>query len=972
MRRRTSLPSNQSTTGDSGMEHQTGWIKLGVFFLIMVGPSWAWGADDRAGIDFFESKIRPVLVKECYSCHSAESKSLKGGLRLDSRSGLLTGGDSGPAIVPGSPEESPLLAALRHEDIAMPPKSKLTPEVIADFERWIKMGMPDPRTEPAGKAIAKRTDQSGMSFEQGRQFWAYKLPVAVDPPAVSNTRWPINDIDRFVLAQLEAKHIEPVPTADKGTLIRRIYYGLMGLPPTPEEINAFVQDPSTDAYEALVDRLLASPHFGERWGRHWLDVVRYAESLTLRGLVLRDAWRYRDYVIDAFNVDRPYNQFLREQVAGDLLPYKNLDDHRSKLIATTFLSLGNTNLEEQDKRQLEMDVVDEQLDTIGKGFLAQTIGCARCHDHKFDPIPTRDYYAMAGILKNTKSLEHANVSKWLDRPLPVDPATEKTLSAFEKQVASLETELKSMRGKLGSKNGKGTKMVVAVSDLPGIVVDDTQAKRVGAWMPSQFSKSYIGEGYVHDMNESKGEKSLTFTPEIKKAGTYEVWLAYAPGGGRSSHVPVSILSADGDKDLHVDMSAAPPIDGRYVSLGKYRFESNGQGYVLISNEGTTGHVTADAILFLPTDGSGGAVAKSAKDADPETRRIAEQVSKLEKELKTMKADGPVREIFIGVEEVPKVEEIRVHVRGSVHSLGEPAPRGVLKVANYGPELEMPSQSSGRRELADWIAAERNPLTARVYVNRVWHWLFGAGLVRTTDNFGATGETPSHPELLDTLSVRFMNEGWSTKRLIREIVLSRTYQLASETSKVVSVDPENRLLWKGNRQRMDAECLLDTMWFISGELDQQMKGPGFPASIASDYDFEHKASRRSIYSPVFRNSLPELFEVFDFADPSMVVGHRNVSTIAPQALFLLNHPRVFEHAKAAASRLLSVPALDDQARVERLYFVSLGRKPTDDEKRIALEFLHQKGAKGEAGTPDEQAWALLYQAVFASVDFRYVN
>jgi uncharacterized protein DUF1553/uncharacterized protein DUF1549 len=462
----------------------------------------------------------------------------------------------------------------------------------------------------------------------------------------------------------------------------------------------------------------------------------------------------------------PFDVFLEEQVAGDLLPATRIADRRRRRIATTFLVLGNNNLEERDKAQLRMDVVDERVDTIGKAFLAQTIGCARCHDHKFDPIPTRDYYALAGILRNVKALEHANVSRWLDLPLPVEPEQE----ALIKQ-----------------------------------------------------------------------------------------------------------------------------------------------------------HVVK-------------------------------------------------REMVMSVVEEAEIGDTRVHIRGSVHDLGAPVPRGFLRVATVGAAPAIPSGESGRRELAAWLAGADNPLTARVVVNRVWHWLFGAGLVRTTDNFGTTGEAPSHPELLDDLAIRFMEDGWSVKALVRRIVLSRAYQLATARDRPAqAADPENRLLWRMNRRRLDAECIRDTILAVSGQLRDEMGGPTFPGELAADYGFQQAGTRRSVYSPVFRNALPELFEVFDFADPSMVVGRRDVSTVAPQALFLMNHPFLLEQSRQAARRLLSETGEDDRERIERAYRLALGRSPSGPERRIAREFRSRAEDAGDgASTVPEETWALLFQALFASIDFRYVD
>jgi hypothetical protein len=916
-------------------------------------------AADPAGIAFFEKKIRPVLTEHCYGCHSAAArakKKLRGGLLLDSKEGLLRGGDSGPAVVPGKANDSLLLKALRHTgDLKMPPRDKLPDAVVADFEAWINKGAPDPRTGAVARA-------RGLSVEEGHSFWAYRAPVRPPVPAGKPGFGARGDIDAFILAGLEAKGLRPAPEADRATLIRRVHYDLTGLPPAPEEVEAYLADGRPDAYERLVERLLASPHFGERWGRHWLDVARFAESLTLRGFVLKEAWRYRDHVIASFNADVPFDRFVREQVAGDLLPAASPGQRRRQLVATTFLALGNTNLEEQDKKQLRMDVVDEQLDTIGRAFLAQTLGCARCHDHKFDPIPTADYYALAGILRNTRTLTHANVSQWIEVPLPADPQQEKALREHESAVAALERQVGALRASL-AKGGKRPDprrpLVRAVAELPGIVVDDVRAKKIGEWKASKFSGSYVGAGYVHDGNAGKGEKTITFQPDVPKTGRYEVRLAYSAGGNRAAKVPVTIFSADGEKTVHIDQRKEPPLDGLWVSLGRHTFERGSRGFVLIANEGTAGHVIADCVQFLPVEML--AAAEEGKPAGAEVLKLR----RLEERLRKLKEGGPRREAALSVAEEKLIEDARVHVRGSVHNLGEPAPRGFLRVASRGSALAMPADESGRRQLADWLASADNPLTARVFVNRAWHWLFGAGLVRTTDNFGTPGERPSHPELLDHLALRFVEDGWSVKSLVRRIVLSRTYRQSSGgNDRGRAVDPENRLLARANRRRLEAECLRDTILLVSGRLTTDMGGPTFRPGLATDYGYKHADTRRSVYSPVFRNALPEIFEVFDFADPSVTTGRRNVSTVAPQALFLMNHPFVLEESRHAARRLLAEPGLDDAGRVSRAYRLALGRPPTEAERRLAGRFL--------AGAGREGAWAQLVQVLFASIDFRYVR
>ena len=959
---------------------------VSLLFCWIVAIQRAMAADSA---EFFEKRVRPVLVERCYECHG--EKKQKGGLRLDSAASVLKGGDSGPALVPGKPEESRLIKGISWSDpdFQMPPKNKLSEAEIGSLTEWVKMGAPDSRTNPVA--------QLALHEPRATNHWAYRPLQKNSPPPAKNSTWPRTDIDRFVLAKLEAvaasregaaiqsteqprphgTRPRPAPDADRATLIRRAYYDLVGLPPTPEQVDAFVRDKSPEAFTLVVDRLIASPQFGERWGRHWLDVARYAESVTLRGFVFKEAWRYRDYVIDAFNTDLPYDQFVREQIAGDLLDSSSLAEKRRRMIATTFLALGNSNLEEQDKAQLRMDIVDEQLDTIGKAFLAQTIGCARCHDHKFDPIPTRDYYAMAGILRNTKTVTNANVSAWLELPLPVDPEQEKAFALQEKEIASLQTEIKKAKDAAKMLAGKSSEpkpsrnfqpVVVAAGELPGFVVDSAQAKAVGEWKHSQFSKHYIGDGYLHDDSGGKGGKTLTFQPDLKKGGRYEVRFAYLHGASRATNVPVTVFHADGETTVLVNEQEAPVLDGRFVSLGEFRFEANGFGYALVSNEGTVGHVTADAVQFLPSDLVAAEATRltsnpRSKDVSPDTLGSA-HLKSLEAKLKKLQESRPKRPLVMSVREEEKIEDTFVHVRGSVHNLGAKVPRGFLQVATLGSAPMVPGQQSGRREFADWIARPENPLTARVMVNRVWHWLFGAGLVRTTDNFGAMGEVPSHPELLDHLASRFIAQGWSVKKLVREIVLSRTYQLSSVAADGVP-DPENRLFWRANRRRLDAECIRDTMLFVSGQLRDERGGPSFKPTQSADYGFAYADPRRSVYVPAFRNALPEIFEAFDFADPSMVVGVRNASTVAPQALFLMKHPFVREQAGAAAKRLLAEKLSNDDARLNRACRLTLGRAPTPGETFVAKKSL---GAE----TDPIAAWTDIFHALFASPDFRYLN
>jgi hypothetical protein len=909
-------------------------------------------------LEFFETRVRPVLVEHCFECHGGGEKRTQGGLRLDSREGWAAGGDSGPAVVPGRPRESLLLTAVGYRDPAlqMPPRGRLPQAVIDDLQTWIEEGAADPR-----QAVPVVDKPAATS--PAREHWAYQPLAAATPPQVVDGEWPANAIDRFILARIEAAGLRPQADAAPAALVRRLYYDLIGLPPEPEEIEAFEADPSEDAYERLVDRLLASPHFGERWGRHWLDVARFGESLTLRGMVFQEAWRYRDYVIGAFNRDLPYNDFVRAQIAGDLLPAASLAQRRDHLVATTFLTLGNVNLEEQDKAQLRMDVVDEQLDTIGKAFLAQTIGCARCHDHKFDPIPTRDYYALAGILRNTKTLEHANVSNWLELPLPLEPAEDERVARQEAIIAALAERIEAARG--------GRPAVVAAASLPGVVVDDREARQVGQWQRSQYSGAYIGDGYLHDLDAEKGAKTLTFLPELPAAGRYEVRLAYTAGGNRATNVPVTVFSADGEKTLTVDERREPPLDGRFVALGQFSFELNGQGFVMVANLGTDGHVIADAVQFLAVSDDPGVAEPAASGAGKAAEPLPkEDVRQLEQELKRLKATGPVRPKYMTVVEEKEIADTCVHIRGNVHNLGSSVPRGFLQILGSGAATTLPESQSGRREMADWLVDDDNPLPARVMTNRVWHWLFGAGLVRTTDNFGSAGEAPSHPKLLDYLAAEFIRDGWSVKRLVRRIALSHTYRLAATADGATrAADPENRLLARAPRRRLDAECLRDALLTVSGLLQPCAGGKTLRPGVSADYGYAHVARCRSVYVPVLRNALPEVFKVFDFADPSTVTGQRTQSTTPQQALFFMNDPLVHECARQAALRLLSVEDLDDAARLERSCRLALGRPPTPGERQHAQKFLE---AAREEGVDQVDAWAQVWQTWFASLDFRYLD
>jgi hypothetical protein len=797
----------------------------------------ATATNPESGVEFFEKNIRPILVERCYKCHSEESGKRKGGLLLDRREGWHVGGDTGPAIVPGNVDESLVIEAVRYSnpDFEMPPKGKLSAGEIALLERWVKMGTPDLRVGGSSLKPAKR----GIDVEKGKRFWSFRPVVKAAVPATRDGSWAYNDIDRFILAQLEQEKLKPVADAGRADWIRRVYFDLIGLPPTPEQIDAFVEDGEAEAYAKVVDRLLASEHFGERWGRHWLDVARFAESSGGgRTLLYPDAWRYRDYVISSFAGDKPYDQFVREQIAGDLLPHASLAEKTEHLTATAYLTLGPTNYERQDKAVLETDVVDEQLDSIGKGILGMTFGCARCHDHKFDPISTKDYYAMAGILMSTQTLVHSNVSRWVETPMPLPAEEEARYAKQEALVASLETRVAGLKREL---NKVAPLKPVAVRDLPGIVVDDSEAVKVG--------------------NE--------------------------------------LASRDGQKQL------------------------------------------------------GGELKKAEAELKAEKKKLE-------------------RPLLMSVREGEKIGDFFINIRGILGNRGPDVPRGFPEVATTknSPVIPADYDKSGRLEFAQWLSSAENPLMARVMVNRIWYWVYGRGLVSTLDNFGTTGEKPSHPELLDYLAADFVENGWSVKKLVRDMVLSHTYRLSVATDeRGLKSDPGNRLRWRMNRRRLDAESIRDAVLVSSGKIDLEFGGVNIKMGTTSEYGYEFADDRRSVYTPVFRNQLLELFEAFDFANPNQVSGGRPSSTIATQALYFMNHPFVIEKSREAAKRLLQIEGLSEPDRIDLAYRESLGRLPGGRERELAAAFVSRS-----PGSPEErlERWAQFYQTLFGCLDFRYLN
>jgi hypothetical protein len=941
-------------------------------------------------LEFFEQQVRPLLVKRCYECHSADAGTAEGGLRLDSRDGWETGGDSGPAIEAGNVAGSLLVTAVRYDGLEMPPDGRLPTDEIAILEKWVEMGAPDPRT---GAAMDAARPQS-IDFDEARQFWSFQPPRRHAVPAVARHEWPHNDIDRFVLAKIEAVGLAPTVDADARTWLRRVTFDLTGLPPTPEELDAFLNDDSDDARSRVVDRLLASSAFGEHWGRHWLDVARYAD--TNGGdfnATFKSAWRYRDYVIAALNADKPFDEFVREQLAGDLLEWESDEERAEQLIATGFLMVGCKMLSERDKEKFRMDVVDEQIDTVGRAFLGLTLGCARCHDHKFDPLPTADYYALAGIFQSTESFRGESqkyVSTWKEVELPVPSEVKAALKEYQQQTRRLQA---SIAGLEAEQKSLGDRLKTLDPGTGGIIVDDTQAKLVGNWKKSTYSSNYFGEGYIHNDQQGVGEKSATFTPTLPHAGEYEVRFAFAGSGGRATNVPIVVRHAKGEERLTVDQTKPAPIDQLWLSLGKFPFEKGTAGSVTVETTDTNGYVLADAMQFLPTDQpaetkpTAGEKAAIARLRD-QSADVAAQLEAAQQYLKEHQAAAPPPiPTCMAVREMEQIADAAVRIRGEVHREGEIIPRGFLTVLakDQPPQLSDTSQS-GRLELADWITSADNPLTARVIVNRVWQHLFGRGIVPTVDNFGHLGQPPTHPELLDTLAVEIVDDGWSLKRLIRRLVLSRTYGLSSlphttageNDAPPVTVehpDPANDLLTHARRRRLPAESIRDGLLAVSGQLDREAGGSSVEplAYLAIATSGKKSADlkidenrRRSVYLPMVRNDLPEVLRLFDIADPELVTGRRPVTNVPAQALYLMNSPFVATAASETAARIVD-STTDDQQRLDRTYALLLSRMPTQAERERALHFLT---ADGEQSTT--QAWSQFVHILLASTEFRMLD
>ena len=904
-------------------------------------------ATDPARFERFETSIRPVLVEHCYPCHSAGAKDLKASLRLDTRDGVLKGGASGPVIVPGKPEESLLVKVLHGTapDIgAMPPKKAggpLRPEQITAMVEWIRDGAPDPRT---GDPI-----QAGGSGGH----WAFQPPRSVPAPLVAGFDHLSHPIDRFIVAQLAPKGLTPASRADRHTLLRRAAFDLTGLPPTPEAMQAFLADPSPKAFESAVDRLLASPRYGERWGRHWLDIARYADS---KGYVFEQERRfshsftYRDWVVQALNRDLPYDRFLIEQIAGDQVA---TPDNPWPMAAQGFLTLGRRFLDNPH------DIIDDRIDVVTRGTLGLTVGCARCHDHKYDPIPSADYYSLYGVFNSSQEPD--------EKPLLGPNPNPTHAAAYAKDKADREKELAEFRAertrdiakKLRERVGDyllaaQDSMALDWTNLEGLArVRSLDPGLVGAWkgrlehwqgdgnanFGPWFALARLGTNdfaarakVVLDSHGHPGATNAPWNPRVVEALRNPLPTSFGDVAKRYGELLVEADRAWSDA-LELAKTQGRPVPESLPNPDQERLR-----LVLTAPDSPVMAAMKDIDRFFDT---------------PTGQKIRALKRKVD-ELEATHPGAPLRAMAY-LDRSQPIEPV-VFKRGNPGNPGAKVPRQFLGILS-GTNRAAFAKGSGRLELAQCIASRDNPLTARVLVNRVWMWHFGAPLVRTPSDFGIRGEKPTHPELLDHLAVWFMDHGWSLKALHRYILLSHTYQQRSDPEgpgdragfeQGELVDPNNTLLWRMNRQRLDFEALRDSVLWVSGKLDGDIGGQPVPM-----FD-EASTPRRTLYGYIDRQNLPGLLRAFDFASPDTTAPLRFQTTTPQQALFLMNSPFLADRARDFAARTDVRAVAQPVARIRRLYQLAYQRDPTPEETRLGLDFVSRPMAQPPE-PPPTAAW-----------------
>jgi hypothetical protein len=994
---------------------------------------------DAAAIEFFEKSVRPILATRCQGCHGPVKQ--KGGLRLDARGAMIAGGSTGPAVVPGKPKESLLVDAINYgETYQMPPKSKLPAEEIATLTEWVKRGAPwgvEMRTDatvPAAAKVAPKSDKlSKEEFKERARYWSFQPIRHVTPPIVDAGRreWGRNPIDRFIQAALAEHGLSPAPEADRRTLIRRLNFDLVGLPPVPREVAAFLADTAPDAYERLVDRLLASPRYGERWARHWLDLVRYAETAGHEfDYDIVNAFRYRDYVIRAFNADLAYNRFVTEHIAGDLLesPRRHpAEGFNESILGTGFYFLGEGTHSPVDVREEQMRRIDNQIDVISKAFLGLTLACARCHDHKFDPITNNDYYALAGFLRSSRHQQ-----AFIDHPGRTVKAAGR-LQVLEHTIAeslpeSMKATLaaKSISGEPRSPRSGGDEIVFedfsrdsfddwfvtgdAFGDRPSRPGDLRLNAVGGASRLVSLEPGQANSGLISD--RLRGVlRSRSFTIEAR----YIHWLV----AGRGGRINVVVDGFEKIRDpiygaltrrINVGDGARWVTQDVSMWLGHSAYLEISDGGAIDFDGATTqiddghGFIAVDEIRMsnqsapvLPRND----VAQLVGGAIPATVDLGVAIADLKRAGQGQRADR----IISALDEVRALEirldgaalglaiadgtgeDEHIHIRGSHKNLGEVAPRRFLAVLG-GSNSSTLDQGSGRPELArTMVDAAANPLTPRVLVNRLWKHHFGEGIVKTTDDFGAMGRRPSHPDLLDWLAGEFVGRGWSLKAMHRLMVTSSTYRMASDLQgDAERLDPTNAFLHRMNVRRLEAEAIRDSLLVVSGRLEPSMYGPSVPVHLTNFMEGRGRpahsgaldgAGRRSLYLNVRRNFLNPLFLAFDMPVPFSTMGRRNVSNVPAQALTLMNDPMVVGQAQLWVERVMNGSQQSACARLDDLFETAFGRLPTDHDARACLAFVDaQRQARRDGKSQDAEAevlaWSDLCHVLINMKQFIFVD
>jgi mono/diheme cytochrome c family protein len=1069
---------------------------------------------DTARNEFFEQKIRPLFVRHCYECHSGASNEIKGSLRLDYRDAIMKGGDSGPAVAVGNPNDSLLLSAIRHQGLEMPPGKKLTDAEIQNVEEWIRAGAFDPRDLPPDPgAIATETFEA--LYQDRRQWWSLQPPVATEPPPM---KWPQaaddnpgTEIDRFILAKLHDRELVPAPRADERTLIRRACFALTGLPPSEEQLDVFLNDQEPRSWQRIVDQLLASPHFGERWSRHWMDVVRYTDTYGYEwDMPAKGAWRYRDYLIRAFNTDVGFDQLVREQIAGDLLKSPRVNHElgiNESLIGPMFYQMGEKRHGDSSEfNGIHQEMLDNKIDAFGKAFLATTISCARCHDHKLDAVSQRDYYALGGLfmnarwVTNTVDLPERNKSireelKQLKQQLRTELAerwqadletlTSESLTNLSKSVAGrpLEDPLR-IWSELQSADVAGQGLATTWQTLQKTYRDESQRRisensghfatvvdfRDG--VPKEWSTD--GEGtreisprgdFVVALSGEKAVDSILFgglctnslsprmngalrTPWTKSLGPGHLSFEVAGGDFSAQRTVVdnafltekqqylanptpqwrlvdTLSSLDRNVYIEFATKTSNPNFPPRVGLGGACSEeqvADPRSWFQISR------VVKHTAPFSPYDELtrllpllDGETPQSLNEAVHRFRAVLKQsvaawqaehatddhvrmlnwmlsVSMLQNSAESPAAESSIARLIRsyraleqklaepmtvnGMADIDQPLDYRLNVRGDYDQLGDPVPHGAARFL-----LDVCDATESQRtrlELAELVASPKNPLTARVYVNRVWHWLFGQGLVRTPDDFGHVGDLPSHPELLDHLTHQFIASGWSTKQLVRNILLSQTWQQSQQSvAGAQDVDPTDRLLHHFPVQRLDAESLRDAMLLVSGRLDSRLYGPTSNPYRLSEDDQKRLFSgpldglgRRSIYTKVTIMEPPRFLATFNQPAPKIPTGRRDVTTTPAQSLTLLNDPFVAGQADYWASQLIQRNDTTIESRVQHMFLKAVGRQATSEElsrwSEAARDFAIEEKTLEQEALRSQSVWQAMAHAMFNTKEFLYVR